>query len=95
MMKGMEDWTDAKLDAFCERINQALYTTDPMHTCCVENDCKDEYYAIAESVVNYMLKGESQRQALTHALEDSFGDLVTAEKVDVVLNTLAEKHQPN
>ncbi len=94
-MKGMEDWTDAKLDAFCERINHALYTTDPMHTCCVENDCKDEYYAIAEATVNYMLKGESQRQALTHALEDNFGDLVTAEKIDLVLNTLAQKDQPN
>ena len=88
MMKGMEDWTDAKLDAFCERINHALYITDPMHTCCVENDCKDEYYAIAEATVNYMLKGESQRQAIEHALKDSFDDLVTLAKVDVVMDEL-------
>ena len=88
MMKGMEDWTDAKLDAFCERINHALYTTDPMHTCCVENDCKDEYYAIAEAPVNYMLKGESQRQAIEHALKDSFDDLVTFAKVDMVMDEL-------
>lgn len=95
MTPAMEDYTDAKLDELCQRINHALYTTDPMYTCCVENNCTDEYFAIAESTVNYMLQGESQRQALEHALGDSFDDLVTASKVDLVMDTLSTGRKEN
>tara|TARA_Y100001973_G_C5053546_1_gene258958 strand:+ start:99 stop:374 length:276 start_codon:yes stop_codon:yes gene_type:complete len=91
MNKNLEHWTDAKLDEFCRRLNMALYKRDPMHTCCVENDCTDEYYAIAESAVNYMLQGETQRQAIEHALQDSFDDLVTSAKVDLVMEELENK----
>lgn len=91
MLNNLEEWTDARLDELCKSINDAMYFSDPMYTCCVENECHDEYFAIAESAVNYMLQGETQRQAIEHALKDSFDDLVTDTKVDVVLRQLRKQ----
>lgn len=90
MIKITEAWTDARLDELCQTINQAMYLSDPMSTCCVENECTDEYFAIAESAVNYMLQGETQRQAIKHALRDSFDVLATDEKVELVLAQLKQ-----
>lgn len=34
-----------------EKINEVLYNLDPMGTCCLENEVKDEYLDIAEVLV--------------------------------------------
>lgn len=33
-------------------LSDVLYTLDPAHTCCVENECADEYDGIAEVILN-------------------------------------------
>lgn len=54
-------------------ISQALFQTDPMRTCCVENACYDEYDRVAASAGLYLEEGYTLAQALNKALRDSFG----------------------
>lgn len=56
-----------------EWISRALFETDPMHTCCVENECLDEYDRVAVTASEYIKQGYSLSQALHQALCDSFG----------------------
>ena len=42
-----------------ESISRALFHTDPMHTCRAENDCFDEYDAVARSVSEHLQSGEA------------------------------------
>ena len=59
-------------------ISQALFQADPMRTCCVENECYDEYGRVAASAEAYLEEGYTLAQALHKALRDSFGEeLVT------------------
>ncbi|MDN7124152.1 hypothetical protein [Pseudidiomarina terrestris] len=80
-------YTDIELEQLLERLNKALFESDPMNTGCQENDAYDEYEGIAAAAVNYMIRGATERDAITQALKDSFDDLVTDEKVDQVLNS--------
>ncbi len=34
-----------------ENLSSSLFHLDPMHTCCVENDCFDEYDRVASCIV--------------------------------------------
>ena len=36
-----------------ERLNEVLFELDPARTCCVENECYDEYISIAEAIVSF------------------------------------------
>lgn len=38
-------------------ISQALFQADPMRTCCVENECYDEYDRVAASAEIYLEEG--------------------------------------
>lgn len=58
-------------------ISRSLFETDPMHTCCVENSCFDEYDRVAASAVMYLENGYTLAQALHKALQDSFGEELT------------------
>ena len=57
-----------------EQISMALFKTDPIHTCCQENDCIDEYDRVAKDVVDRMADGQSFEGALHDALSDWFYD---------------------
>ncbi|MFC0445016.1 hypothetical protein ACFOD1_09715 [Pseudidiomarina halophila] len=85
-------YTDPELEQLLERFNKALFETDPMNTCCQENDNYDEYERIAATAVNYMVKGASERDAIEKALVDSFDDLVTEDKVDQVFTASVMKN---
>ena len=56
------------------RISHALFATDPMHTCCIENQCFDEYDRVAMSASEHLRNGCSLSQALRKALLEWFGD---------------------
>lgn len=65
-------------------LNQALFLTDPMHTCCVENDCHDEYERIAAGVLDRLQAGQALEPALRAELGDWF-DTQIAERADLSL----------
>ncbi|MEH6801315.1 MAG: hypothetical protein V7681_18705 [Halopseudomonas sabulinigri] len=53
-------------------LNRALFLCDPMHTCCVENDCHDEYERIATGILERLQDGQSMESALRTELSDWF-----------------------
>lgn len=59
-------------------ISRALFEADPMHTCCAENACFDEYDRVAAGAVAYLENGYTLAQALHKALQDSFGTELAA-----------------
>jgi len=72
-----------------EDINLALFNTDPMHTCCVENDCKDEYMHIAAHTFKLAQQGFAMEAALYQALSSSFDeDMVRGEHIENVIALL-------
>jgi hypothetical protein len=72
-----------------ELINEALYKTDPCYTCCVENECYDEYSAVADHTWQLLNKDLTIYQALEQALIASFGeDLLASEDIDKVVASL-------
>lgn len=72
-----------------ESINAALYMTDPMNTCCIENECEDEYQAIARTVLSHIQRGMVMEAALDQALCASFGDdMVDGAQVEAVMHAL-------
>lgn len=78
-------------------ISQALFQADPMRTCCVENECYDEYDRVAASAEMYLEEGYTLAQALHKALRDSFGkELTTGRNLSPALALIdhAAVHQP-
>lgn len=73
-------------------LNQALFLADPMHTCCVENDCHDEYERIAAGVLERLQAGQLLEPALRAELGEWF-DVEMADRVDLnaVLAPLQEQ----
>lgn len=72
-----------------ESINAALYVTDPMHTCCVENECDDEYVSVARTVLHHIQQGMVMEAALDQALCASFGDdMVNGAQIETVMHAL-------
>lgn len=56
-----------------QHISSILFATDPMRTCCRENDCFDEYNYISSRVSQLLVDGYSIPNALKAALHESFG----------------------
>lgn len=54
-------------------ISKALFETDPMHTCCAENACFDEYDRVATEAAMHLQSGLTLAPALRKALQDAFG----------------------
>lgn len=73
-----------------QKISKALFETDPMNTCCKENDCFDEYDSIAEAIAERLAKGESLEQALTVEISEWFfdGDQFDRTRLKPVLDLL-------
>nr|WP_298521776.1 hypothetical protein [uncultured Halomonas sp.] len=64
-----------------EQLSCALFDADPMDTCCKENDCFDEYDAIAEDILSKHEQGQSLEKALRDTFDEWFGKAL-AERVD-------------
>ncbi|MBY6064514.1 hypothetical protein [Pseudidiomarina sediminum] len=68
-------------------LSAALYDIDPARTCCRENECEDEYDAIAAAIIACIRDGESYPVAIRQQMILSFG----REHFDHrTLNTLSE-----
>ncbi len=59
-----------------EAYSRVLYDTDPMGTCCKENDCIDEYDGVPRSLESLLCEGGALHAALTNFLVDYFGELL-------------------
>lgn len=57
-----------------EQISKALFESDPMNTCCKENDCYDEYDSVAAEVVQHLEEGATLKGALARAINEWFYD---------------------
>jgi hypothetical protein len=57
-----------------DQISRALFESDPMNTCCKENDCFDEYDRIAAGVAESLEAGATLKEALAGAINESFYD---------------------
>lgn len=55
-------------------INEKLYYLDPMNTGSVENELHDEYYCLAEGIVQSLEKGFSLEQAVRNEFQFWFGE---------------------
>lgn len=81
----------APRDALVERISRWLFTQDPMHTCCVENDAVDEYDAVARYLVDRLTQGDAPALALHTTLAVWFGDeLVDEARLRPLVRSLSE-----
>lgn len=80
-----------QLQRMCvETINTALFETDPMNTCCKENNCQYEYEKISAKVLQHIQQGMVMEAALDQALCASFGDdMVNGTQIEAVMNALA------
>jgi len=56
-----------------DQISRALFESDPMHTCCKENDCYDEYDYVAEDVSKRLQKGQDLAPALQPVINELEG----------------------
>ena len=77
-----------------ELITEALYLADPMGTCCVENECTDEYDYVASAIYESIEEGLSVYDAVRDAFINSFSSDIEPEVFDVaaevVKNALKE-----
>jgi len=73
-------------------ISEALFSADPMHTCCVENDCFDEYDGVAERITTRLTQGVELDAAIRAELAYSFDEgLADAANIEPVLSTLRKE----
>uniref|UniRef100_UPI004048B35C metallophosphoesterase n=1 Tax=Rheinheimera sp. TaxID=1869214 RepID=UPI004048B35C len=72
------------------QLNAAFYHADPMHTCCVENNCTDEYQRIAEHSRLLLDNKVALYDAIYQALMSAFDEEWVEEKhVIAVMSQLA------
>ncbi|MFL1455418.1 hypothetical protein ACJO5Y_13345 [Marinobacter sp. GN3S48] len=76
-----------------EKISQALFETDPMNTCCQENDCFDEYDYIAKAVADSLAEGHSLKEALVKEISEWFfdGESFNADRLKPALERLGKE----
>lgn len=78
-----------------ESISRALFHADPMHTCCLENDCYDEYDRVADDVMDRLNAGEPLSAALVGAIVywfyDDDSDSVNDRVIQPVIEWLDEE----
>ncbi|MBM7457241.1 hypothetical protein HNR62_003153 [Oceanisphaera litoralis] len=72
-----------------KQISRLLFDADPMNTCCRENDCFDEYDAIAADISHGLASGEQLGHAVKRALTDAFGvELTRRDEIRRTLHAL-------
>ncbi len=76
-----------------EQISQALFETDPMNTCCKENDCLDEYDPVASAVADRIVAGHSLEAALVEEIAEWFfdGESFNTDRVQPALELLSKE----
>lgn len=76
-----------------EQISQALFETDPMNTCCKDNDCFDEYDYIAKAVAERLAAGHSLKEALVKEISEWFfdGETFSADRLKPALELLGKE----
>jgi hypothetical protein len=76
-----------------QQISKALFQTDPMSTCCKENDCVDEYDYVADTLAEKLGEGFNLNQALTTAISEWFldGENYDANRLTPALELLREE----
>jgi hypothetical protein len=57
-----------------EKISKALFESDPMNTCCKENNCYTEYDDIAEGVSKRLKIGQNLATAIEEQISHCFYD---------------------
>lgn len=57
-----------------DQISRALFETDPLNTCCRENECWDEYDHVAQAIYVNAIGGDSLEKALEQAIREWFYD---------------------
>ncbi|MEA3250585.1 MAG: hypothetical protein U9Q35_03240 [Pseudomonadota bacterium] len=67
---------------YVTQVSRVLFESDPMGTCCKENDCFDEYDAIADDIVSRCQRGQPLESAIRGTFEEWFG-IELAERGDV------------
>ena len=73
-----------------EDLSMAFYFADPMHTCCVENECTDEYLRIAEHAKSLLETNVALFDAIKDVLVYSFDEGIVGDyHVVAVLKQLA------
>lgn len=55
-----------------EKINEVLYNLDPMGTCCLENELKDEYLDLAEVLESHIGNNFSISKAIDLVFDGNF-----------------------
>ena len=78
-----------------EQISGALFETDPMNTCCEENDCFDEYDGVAEEIAARVAEGENLERALIREISEWFfdGDQFDRSRLRPVLERLGKEEK--
>ena len=71
-----------------KQLCDAFYFSDPMGTCCVENECVDEYALVAEHTKACLDKGNTLYEAVDEALRLFFEGLVEPHHTTLVLNQI-------
>lgn len=66
-------------------VSEILFQNDPMRTCCVENECNDEYDSVAAAIVNDVLTGTPVADAVETCLFFDFALPVEAEDLEVIV----------
>ncbi|WP_417529528.1 hypothetical protein [Marinobacter lipolyticus] len=76
-----------------EQISQTLFETDPMNTCCKENDCFDEYDYIAKAVAESLAEGHNLKEALVKEISEWFfdGETFNADRLKPALELLGKE----
>lgn len=60
--------------AFTNEVSNILFEYDPANTCCVENECYDEYDLIAEDATKMIRGGWAVDESVLQALDHAFGN---------------------
>jgi len=67
-------------------LSAILYENDPMNTCCVENECIDEYDSVSEDIVISIEDGMPIELAIKTILNTSFCPMrVSDEDIEVIV----------
>lgn len=72
-----------------EQLSYKLYQLDPMHTCCAENECVDEYDRVAAGIVSRLTDGESAGAAINGEFDDWFGMVPNDEMLTAITQFLS------
>jgi len=69
-------------------ISRTLYLHDPMNTCCVENECHDEYDRVALGITERLASGQDLKTATHDEFFDWFDTAPNESSVNAICQAL-------